>query len=221
MKKKILYFDELKFQEESLSLLRTKFSLLKPENIKKNQYKKIISMIVPMNNSYNKNFFSKFKNLRSVLSPTTGDMHIDLDYLKKKKIKFINLSNQKKNLNNITTTAELTIGHILNLTRKIILIHLNFIKTKKFNKHNYLLSNKMLTLGIVGLGRIGMHVANRAKALGFKVIYFDPYVNNKTFKKIKNFKNFIKKTNILSIHMHYKRKYFNMVNSERIKKPLI
>lgn len=217
MRKKILYFDELKFQSESLSLLKTKFSLLKPKNLKKSQYEKIISMIIPMNNSYNESFFSKFQNLRSILSPTTGDIHVDLDYLKKKKIKFINLRDQKKNLNNVTTTAELTIGHILNLTRKIILIHQNFIKTKKFDKHNYLLSNKMLTLGIIGLGRIGIHVANRAKALGFKVIYFDPYVNNKSFKKIKNFKDFIKKTNILSIHMHYKRKYFNMVNRNIMK----
>ena len=129
---------------------------------------------------------------------------------------------KKKNLNNITTTAELTIGHILNLTRKIILIHQNFIKTKKFDKHNYLLSNKMLTLGIIGLGRIGMHVANRGKNLGFRVIYFDPLVNSKAFKKIKSFKDFIKKTNILSIHMHYKRKYLNMINlniMKLLKKP--
>ena len=96
MKKKILYFDELKFQKESLSLLKTKFSLLKPKNIKKDQYKKIISMIVPMNNSYNEIFFSKFKNLRSVLSPTTGDMHIDLDYLKKKKDKIYKFKQSKK-----------------------------------------------------------------------------------------------------------------------------
>ncbi len=212
MKKKILYFDELKFQRESLSLLKSKFNLLKPKNIKKNQYEKIISVIIPMNNTYNEIFFSQFKNLRSVLSPTTGDIHIDLDYLNRKKIKFINLSNQKKKLNNITTTAELTIGHILNLTRKIISIHQNFIKTKKFDKHNYLLSNKMLTIGIIGLGRIGTHVANRAKTLGFKVIYFDPLVKNKAFKKIKSFKDFIKKTNILSIHMHYKRKNLNMIN---------
>ncbi len=217
MKKNILYFEELNFQLESLKKIKSKFNVISFKNLKKKELEKIISIIIPMNNFYGKKFFSKFKNLRSVLSPTTGSIHIDLDYLEKNKIRFINLSNQKKKLNNITTTAELTIGHILNLTRKILIIHENFIKSKKFDKHNYLLSNRMLTLGIIGLGRIGLHVAIRAKCLGFNVIYYDPYVNNKKFKKIKNFNIFIKKTNILSIHMHYEKKYLNLINLKVIK----
>ncbi len=217
MKKKILYFEELDFQLSSLKKLKSKFNIISYKNLKKKELEKIISIIIPMNNFYGKKFFSKFKNLRSVLSPTTGNIHIDLDYLEKNKIRFINLGNQKKELNNITTTAELTVGHILNLTRKILVIHEKFIKSKKFDKYNYLLSNKMLTLGILGLGRIGLHVANRAKFLGFKVIYYDPYVNNKKFEKIKNFNMFIKKTNILSIHMHYKKRYLNLINSKIIK----
>jgi len=32
------------------------------------------------------------------------------------------------------------------------------------------------TLGIVGLGRIGSAVALRAKAFGFTVIFYDPYL---------------------------------------------
>lgn len=32
------------------------------------------------------------------------------------------------------------------------------------------------TLGIVGLGRIGSAVALRAKAFGFNVIFYDPYL---------------------------------------------
>ncbi|MBV8590460.1 MAG: C-terminal binding protein, partial [Acetobacteraceae bacterium] len=37
---------------------------------------------------------------------------------------------------------------------------------------------EVLTLGIVGLGRIGTAAALRAKALGFRVIFFDPYLPN-------------------------------------------
>ena len=81
----------------------------------------------------------------------------------------------------------------LTVTRKIFNIHKLFIKNKKFEKHNYLLSNKMLTIGIVGLGRIGKHVANRAKALGFNIIYYDPLCNNKKFQKIKILNSLLKK----------------------------
>ena len=39
------------------------------------------------------------------------------------------------------------------------------------------------------MGRIGQHVANRAKALGFNVIYFDPNINTKNSQKKKALKN--------------------------------
>lgn len=44
------------------------------------------------------------------------------------------------------------------------------------------------TLGIVGFGRVGIAVAIRAKAFGFNVIFFDPYVpsGTKAFYKINN-----------------------------------
>lgn len=41
-----------------------------------------------------------------------------------------------------------------------------------------------LTFGVVGLGRIGTAAALRAKALGFKVVFFDPYVSRGTHKAI-------------------------------------
>ena len=222
MKKKILYFNNLKFQKKTLVILKNKFNLIPSDKLKRNDYKYIVSVLLPMDNFYTKEFFTKFKNLRSIVTPTTGDIHLDKIFLKKKGIKIFNLANQKNNLNNITSTSELTIGHILNVISKIFYIHKLFIKNRKFDKHNYLLSNKMLTIGIVGLGRIGKHVAIRAKALGFKIIYYDPFVNNKKFKKIKNFKNFIKTTNILTIHMHYKKKYkemFNIKTFKLLKKP--
>ena len=41
-----------------------------------------------------------------------------------------------------------------------------------------------LTLGIVGLGRIGTATALRAKALGFRVIFHDPYLPNGADKAV-------------------------------------
>ena len=40
------------------------------------------------------------------------------------------------------------------------------------------------TLGIIGLGKIGSHVANVALALGMNVIVFDPYTNKEIVEKI-------------------------------------
>jgi D-arabinose 1-dehydrogenase-like Zn-dependent alcohol dehydrogenase len=37
------------------------------------------------------------------------------------------------------------------------------------------------TLGIIGFGRIGQLVAQRAKAFGMRVIAYDPYVSNERY----------------------------------------
>ena len=45
-----------------------------------------------------------------------------------------------------------------------------------------------MSIGIIGLGRIGKMVADIAKKLGLNVYYYDPFVNIKKYKKITNLK---------------------------------
>ena len=85
MKKKILYFENLKFQKKSLEILSKNFNIITPNKLKKNYFNNIISALLPMDNFYSKEFFNQFKNLRSVVTPTTGDIHLDTNFLKKKK----------------------------------------------------------------------------------------------------------------------------------------
>ncbi len=62
-----------------------------------------------------------------------------------------------------------------------------------------------LTFGIVGLGRIGTAAALRAKALGFKVIFYDPYVPNGVDKAVgvgreRRLDDLLRKADVLSLH---------------------
>lgn len=62
-----------------------------------------------------------------------------------------------------------------------------------------------LTFGVVGLGRIGTATALRAKALGFKVLFYDPYVPNGTDKavgvtRVRSLDELLKQTDVLSLH---------------------
>lgn len=62
-----------------------------------------------------------------------------------------------------------------------------------------------LTFGIVGLGRIGTATALRAKALGFKVIFYDPYLANGADKAIgmertRTLAELLSRCDILSLH---------------------
>ena len=89
MKKKILYFKELKFQKENLKVLKKKFKIIYKKKLTKNEKKEIISIFLPMNAFYSKKFFCEFRNLRSVVSPTTGDIHLDKEYLLKSSVKIV------------------------------------------------------------------------------------------------------------------------------------
>lgn len=61
------------------------------------------------------------------------------------------------------------------------------------------------TFGIVGLGRIGTATALRAKALGFRVVFYDPYVPSGTHKavgieRVNTLDELLRRADTLSIH---------------------
>jgi phosphoglycerate dehydrogenase-like enzyme len=61
------------------------------------------------------------------------------------------------------------------------------------------------TFGIVGLGRIGTATALRAKAFGFRVIFFDPYLTNGVDKalgvqRVATLDELLREADAISIH---------------------
>lgn len=64
---------------------------------------------------------------------------------------------------------------------------------------------RALTFGVIGLGRIGTAAALRAKALGFNVVFYDPYLPNGADKAVglrreKSLDELLKTSDVLSIH---------------------
>src|SRR4051812_9014370 len=62
-----------------------------------------------------------------------------------------------------------------------------------------------LTFGVVGLGRIGTAAALRAKALGFKVLFYDPYLPNGADKavgisRVRTLDELLACADVLSLH---------------------
>jgi phosphoglycerate dehydrogenase-like enzyme len=61
------------------------------------------------------------------------------------------------------------------------------------------------TFGIIGLGRIGTAAALRAKAFGFRVVFYDPYVPNGTHKavgveRVNTLDELLTMSDVISIH---------------------
>lgn len=62
-----------------------------------------------------------------------------------------------------------------------------------------------LTFGVVGLGRIGTAAALRAKALGFKVVFYDPYLPNGADKavgvsRVRTLDDLLATADVVSLH---------------------
>jgi D-3-phosphoglycerate dehydrogenase len=77
---------------------------------------------------------------------------------------------------NATAVAELTLGLMISMTRSIPRAN-SGMHTGKWDKKTLQGSElRGKTLGIVGLGRIGLEVARRAKAFGMNLLGYDPFV---------------------------------------------
>ena len=85
---------------------------------------------------------------------------------------------------NIVAAAEHTIGLLLAQSRNIPQAH-GSLKAGKWERSSFggvELAEK--TLGVIGFGRIGVLVAQRAKGLKMKVVAYDPYVSAARFEEI-------------------------------------
>lgn len=72
-------------------------------------------------------------------------------------------------------------------------------------------------LGIVGFGRIGSAVAVRAKAFGFKIFFYDPYIEDGREKslgvnRVDSLKELLSLSDCVSLHCTYNQKNRHMLN---------
>ena len=134
---------------------------------------------------------------------------------------------------NANAVKELALAAILitarNIHRAIDYVHrlktsdnLNSdIESAKKQYVGYELPNK--TLGVIGLGSIGVKVANAGYDLGMKVLGFDPMitVNNAInlvpgVKKYDDLNEVLKKVDILTIHIPYKNETKDFISKNQI-----
>ncbi len=160
--------------------------------------------------------------LKTISTFSVGFDHIDIKFARKKKI---TIGYTPKILT--IATADLTISLILDLLRRVTegdrLVRDGKWKSV-FGAVTYVgeeISGK--TLGILGLGRIGIAVAKRAQAFGINVIY-----HNRTrldAKKEKSLRvryvsqnELFRKSDILSLHIPYSKKTHELIKLPLLKK---
>ena len=93
--------------------------------------------------------------------------------------------------------------------------------TKDFFKNHVGLELYQAQLGLVGLGRIGGHVAKIALALGMKVVAYDPYITSEQADKLgvkqaATLEALLATADVVSLHLPLNENNRQLMNTERI-----
>lgn len=155
--------------------------------------------------------------LRVIGRAGVGVDNIDLDAATNKGIAVMNTPGA-----NAVAVAEHTLGLMLSMARHLCraneLMHAG--KWEKKSLQGTELRGK--TLGVLGLGRIGVEVAKRALAFGMRVVAYDPFVPaaiaEQAGVELKPLDEVLKSADYLSLHMALTPQTSGIIGPETIKK---
>jgi len=173
-------------------------------------------LFIRLNHMINSKFINNCPKLKYLCSPTTGLNHIDLELLKKKRIKLISLTGETSFLNKIKATPEHTLGLVLSLLRNYKGAFLNK-RNRIWNRDLYIgdeIHNN--TVGIIGFGRVGQILAKYFKALGTTTYFYDKSIKKEKFdaKKVSSIKTLINKSNIVILSASFSKENINLMDKK-------
>ncbi len=174
-------------------------------------------IMVQLGLNLHKDVLDRAKNLKVIATSTTGLDHIDIVYAKEKGIAVISLRGEDAFLRTITGTAELAFGMLIDLARRSPWAF-NSVKSSVWDRDLFRGHNMSgMTLGIVGLGRLGTLMAQYGKAFNMNVIFVDPNVDNPLYKKV-TLDKVLRESDAISIHVHLKEDTENMFDAGALAK---
>ena len=177
---KALYYTILNYSSGSLSVLGDHFDLIQlpdPSADTKEVLANLDLCFAPLGYRFDGAKMARCPKLQAIVTNTTGLPYIDMGAAAARGIQVFSLKDEQAFLQTITATAEHTSGLLLALLRRTPW-SFQAVLSGKWNRFEFsapaMLSR--LSLGIVGLGRLGTMVGRYGAAFGMQVRYYDPYV---------------------------------------------
>lgn len=159
----------------------------------------------------------KAPKLRVIGRAGVGVDNVDLDAATKRGIVVMNTPG-----GNAVAVAEHTFALMLGLARFVHRAHSTMIAGKWEKKTLQGTELRGKTLGIVGLGRVGVEVSRRAQAFGMKVIAHDPYVAPALAQQLNvsmlPLDDLFAQSDYITLHVGLTPQTSGMINAESIKK---
>lgn len=156
--------------------------------------------------------------LRAIARAGVGVDNVDIDAATAAGILVMNTPDA-----NTLSTAEHTMAMILAAHRRIVAAH-NHVASGAWDRKVFVgeqLAGK--TLGVVGLGRVGRAVAERAMAFGMRVLAFDPFLRSETamdgrIRVVGKLDDMLPELDVLTLHAAMTDDTKNLINASRMAK---
>ncbi|MEW5896330.1 MAG: D-glycerate dehydrogenase [Nanoarchaeota archaeon] len=205
-------FVSRKIPSDALSLLKRHFFVrvyTKDQAIPKKELLKGVkwcdALLCMLTEKINKEIIDANPDLKVISNYAVGYDNIDLEYATKKGIPVCNTPNQEV----VNAVAEHTFALMLSLAKHLHESdeHIRKHKWKTWSPELFLGEQvKGKILGIIGLGRIGCGVAERAAhGLGMNTLYYDVIRNSKFEKEFKakyvSLSTLLKKADFITLHV--------------------
>jgi glyoxylate reductase len=178
--------------------------------------------ITMLSNPVTEKVFASLPELKVIGNHAVGYNNIDIKAAQKHNVVIGNTPDVLTD-----STADLTVGLLLAVTRKIPEAD-QFIREEKFDgwePRGFLgLELNGKTLGIVGMGRIGKAVAKRLNAFGMNIIYHNRNQVSNEIERSLNARyvdemgDLLEKSDIISIHCPLNEETYHLIDENRIKK---
>ncbi|XP_073094022.1 C-terminal-binding protein 1 isoform X1 [Manis javanica] len=166
----------------------------------------------------------KFKALRIIVRIGSGFDNIDIKSAGDLGIAVCNVPAAS-----VEETADSTMCHILSLYRRTTWLHQALregTRVQSVEQIREVASGAARirgeTLGIIGLGRVGQAVALRAKAFGFSVLFYDPYLSDGTeralgLQRVSTLQDLLFHSDCVTLHCSLNEHNHHLINDFTVK----
>jgi len=224
LKPRALYYDVLTYDEDSISLLEDNFDMVRlasPDEDSDEVLADVQVLFAPLGYDLGRQKIDRCPKLEVIASSTTGAPHIDLAYARAKGIYVAYLGPEVDFLKTITATAEHTWGLMLALIRRVPWAF-DDVKAGRWYRFRWPAPEMLsrMSLGIVGLGRLGTMVARYGVAFGMNVQYYDPYVDSSPIAGVLRAQDLVAmvaQCDVVTIHAHATSETIDLIDADVLK----
>ncbi len=170
-------------------------------------------IILRSSQAVDKDFLNKCPQLKVLITATSGFDHLDLKELQARSVTCYHVPEAQ-----MEAASELTLLHILTSQRRFSLAQKQ-LQSGQWERS--LLVGRELSgqrLGLIGLGRVGMRVAEKALALGLVVSAYDPFLPEHDSRiEMLGFEELMRSSDIVSLHVPLTTKTRHMIQAGTLK----